>query len=217
MTTLTITRALKEAKTIEERISKLNCTTSNFAGYLVVGPSDLESTNRKKEVDKFKSDANSNYQSVNDLMKRRDKIKSLIILSNATKTVVINGETFTVAEAIEKKKSIIIQEQLLRFMRKEQQQARDRLERELVEYNRKLESYLTNAKNVEKQTSNKEPNDEWVAKTTKSYADANYPKIYEPFDFAAEIAKLDDYITKFKDEVDITLSEANATNTIEID
>lgn len=215
-TTLTITRALREIETLTDRINKLNAITSNFQGYLVVAPSDLKSTNRQVEIDKFLKDGAAQYQSVTTLIARRDKIKSLVILSNATNTVTIGGNTFTIAEAIEKKKTISINKQLLEFLKREQQAARNRLEKEVVEYNRKLETFITNAKAVEKSEKGKDPDMDFVARITAGYAATNYPKIYEPFRFSEEITKLEDYIRTFEDEVDITLSEANATNTITI-
>jgi hypothetical protein len=215
-TTLTITRALKEIETLTDRISKLNTNNSNFQGYLAVAPSDLKSTNRQAEIDKFLKDGAAQYQSVTTLIARRDKIKSLVILSNATNTVTIGSNTFTVAEAIEKKKTININKQLLDFLKKEQQAARFRLEKELVEYNRKLEAFITNAKAVEKAEKGKDADQDFVARITAGYANTNYPKIYEPFKFSEEITKLEDYIRTFEDEVDIALSEANATNTITI-
>ena len=213
-TTLTITRALKEIETLTDRISKLNSTNFSFQGYLVVAPSDLKSTNRQIEIDKFLKDGAAQYESVTTLIARRDKIKSLVILSNATNTITIGDKTFTVAEAIEKKKTISINKQLLDFLRKEQQAARYRLEKEVSEYNRKLEDFIKSSKELEKKSSGKEADMDFVGKITAGYAATNYPKIYEPFKFSEEITKLDDYITKFEDEVDITLSEANATNTI---
>jgi hypothetical protein len=215
-TTLTITRALKEIETLTDRISKLNTVNSNFQGYLAVAPSDLKSTNRQAEIDKFLKDGAAQYQSVTTLIARRDKIKSLVILSNATNTVTIGGNTFTVAEAIEKKKTISINKQLLDFLKREQQAARNRLEKELVQYNTKLDTFITNAKAVEKAEKGKEADLDFVGRITAGYAATNYPKIYEPFNFSAEITKLEDYIRTFEDEVDITLSEANATNTITI-
>ena len=215
-TTLTITRALKEIETLTDRISKLNNTNSNFQGYLAVAPSDLKSTNRQAEIDKFLKYGVAQFQSVTALIARRDKIKSLVIISNATNTITIGDNTFTVAEAIEKKKTISINKQLLDFLKKEQQAARDRLEKELVEYNRKLDAFITSAKAVEKAEKGKEADMDFVGRITAGYAATNYPKIYEPFKFSEEITKLEDYITKFEDEVDISLSEANATNTITI-
>ena len=215
-TTLTITRALKEIETLTDRISKLNTNNSNFQGYLAVAPSDLKSTNRQAEIDKFLKDGAAQYQSVTTLIARRDKIKSLVILSNATNTVTIGSNTFTVAEAIEKKKTININKQLLDFLKREQQAARFRLEKQLDEYNRKLEAFITNAKAVEKAEKGREADQDFVARITAGYANTNYPKIYEPFKFSEEITKLEDYIRTFEDEVDIALSEANATNTITI-
>jgi hypothetical protein len=215
-TTLTITRALKEIETLTDRISKLNAVNSNFQGYLAVAPSDLKSTNRQAEIDKFLKDGAAQYQSVTTLIARRDKIKSLVILSNATNTVTIDGNTSTVAEAIEKKKTININKQLLDFLRREQQAARYRLEKEVTEYNRKLEDFIKTSKELEKKSSGKEADMDFVGKITAGYAATNYPKIYEPFKFSEEITKLENYIRTFEDEVDIALSEANATNTITI-
>jgi molybdopterin synthase catalytic subunit len=57
-------------------------------------------------VDVFANNSKADYQSINDLITRRNRLKSAIILSNATTKVKIGDTVLTVAEVIERKQSL---------------------------------------------------------------------------------------------------------------
>ncbi|MFB8733012.1 hypothetical protein ACEQPO_01165 [Bacillus sp. SL00103] len=64
---------------------------------------------------KSKKKAKADDQSIQALIKRRNAIKSAIVVSNATTTIDVAGVNMTVAEAIERKTSI---EYDIRYLRK---------------------------------------------------------------------------------------------------
>ena len=61
----------------------------------------------------MESRAKADYQSIEALIKRRNAIKSAIVVSNATTKIEVAGVKMTVAEAIERKTSISYDIQLL--------------------------------------------------------------------------------------------------------
>lgn len=81
MSKITITRALTELKTLDKRIQKAidSGTFVSFYGQFF-------------KPDENSKSAQSNYQSIMDLLERRKQIKSLIVMSNAVTKVIIYGK-----------------------------------------------------------------------------------------------------------------------------
>ena len=61
----------------------------------------------KHNEEEFKKRTTSDFQSLNDLIKRRNQVKNAIVSSNAVTKVTVGGQTMTVAEAIEYKTIIL--------------------------------------------------------------------------------------------------------------
>ena len=99
MPTLSIARALVELKTLDSRIGKI----TNNTNWIL-----LKSKNKNSNIneEEFKKSTISEFQSLNDLIMRRDKIKNAIILSNCSATVLLGEKKMTVSQAIEYKKTI---------------------------------------------------------------------------------------------------------------
>ncbi|HYK73264.1 MAG TPA: hypothetical protein VEV44_09105, partial [Pseudoneobacillus sp.] len=98
---ITIAKGLVELKLLNNRINRV-INDSVFAGF-TVGKKVMTGFN---DIEELEQRAKSDYQSVQDLIKRRNEIKSAIVVSNATTEVQIADKTLTVAEAIERKSSI---------------------------------------------------------------------------------------------------------------
>lgn len=98
--TMTIHEALSELKMLDNRISsKINGSVFAFAN---------KHSNNKiagKTIDAYLEAAESNYQSITDLLNRRKAIRNALSQSNAVTKVTIGGREYTIAEAIEMKKS----------------------------------------------------------------------------------------------------------------
>lgn len=197
MTKLTITRALIELKTIDKRISK-NINSSVFVSY---------EGKFHKPNEKSKS-SQSSYQSIIDLIKRRKKLKSLIVSSNANTYVTICDEKMTIAEAIETKSSIERSKKLLNVLKQQYSEAITEVETINYKIRTDLES-KTELKNE------KDGNID-ILDFSKKYMDMHGLELYDPIDIKTKIEELENYIMKFESEVDYVLTEKNSTTFIEI-
>jgi hypothetical protein len=194
---ITVTRALVELKTLEKRIVK------------AVGECDLIKTRRKEDkwdVQEYCRNAQAAYQSACDLIARRDQLKSKVIASNALTVVKIGKEELTVAEALDRKKSLLNKKSLLHKLRTQKDSAQSTHEARTEELRNKLDRLLevNFGKDVRNGSSDS------ISTITKSFYETNKVEIVDPLNLASKIKALDDEITEFEKEVDLVLSEANA-------
>src|SRR5690349_16892434 len=135
-TKMTIHRALAELKLLDARINKQ--TTEIFPigfhqkGKLIDG---------RFEKEKFETDVTSSYQSIIDLIARKNNIKCAIVKSNANTTVIVAGKTMTVAEAINYKALVSYKKNLMIALKQKQNQV-------LAVYNRNMELVNANAQKL---------------------------------------------------------------------
>lgn len=154
------------------------------------------------------------YQSVVDLIARREAIKRAVVLSNAVTKVTIGSREYTVAEAIEMKNhGVELKQLLLNQLRAQYAQAKreadaangDVLERRADEY---IKTVYGNAdmKNASAD----------VQKARTSFVEAQTVELVDPLKIADKIKELEDEISTFMVEVDSALSVSNAMTTIEV-
>lgn len=193
---MTITRALVELKTLDKRIQK-EIDTSVFVSYKGQFYQPQEST----------KDAISKFQSINDLIERRKKIKSAIITSNATTKVIICSQEMTVAEVIETKSSIKHKKTLLAILKNQYGTAVNTIENINAKVRKELENKSTRDADKEKQQMSLE-------EFSKMYINLHGVELYDPLKVTLKIEQLEKYITQFEQEVDYILSEKNAITVI---
>ena len=105
MRKLSITEGLVELKLLDSRIYK--AMDKDWA--IATKKAEITPDNLKK----FQGEVKANYQSIMDLIKERNKIKSAIVKSNAKTTLKVGDKKMTVAEAIDRKASIKYEKELL--------------------------------------------------------------------------------------------------------
>lgn len=198
MSKITITRALTELKTLDKRIQKAidSGTFVSFHGQFF-------------KPDENSKLAQSNYQSIMDLLERRKQIKSSIVMSNAVTKVIIYGKEMTVAEAIETKSSIKHLENLLNRMKSQFGQATKNVESLNEKVRRDLESKT-------KMSGEKDESKFDLTEFSTTYVDLHGVKLYDPLKISSKIDEIENYITGFKSEVDFILTEKNSTTYIEV-
>ncbi len=200
---ITITRALVELKLLDSRIRK----TIDEGEY-------IRMTNRHKRVDEqlFNRNAQSSYQSIRDLIERRNKIKSAIVVSNALTHVRIRGKDYSVAEAIERKNSIEYDKAFLQKMKENRTHVQMEFERYTSDVQKKLDRLLEIefGKDVKSNSDN-------VTSITNSYMENNQGRLVDPIRLSEKIAELEQEIEDFESEVNFVLSESNSLTTISID
>lgn len=200
MTSISITRALVELKTLDSRIQK-KIDTGLFISYKGQFYQPAEGV----------KDAIANYQSINDLIDRRKKIKAAIVTSNANTIVTICGQNMTIAEAIETKSSIKHKKNLLAILKAQYGTTITTVENINARVRKDLENKSTRESGNDKDKQNMSLED-----FSKMYIGLHGVEIHDPLKISQKIEQLEQFITQFEQEVDYILSEKNATTLIDV-
>ena len=203
--TLSITKALVELKTLNKRIDKKIAQLDPIA----VSTGD-KLPERIKSHEDFIDKAKADFQSIQDLIARRAKIKSAVVQSNALTKVTIAGATLTVAEAIERKSSIESEKSLQRQLAARFTEGIDQVEN----FNQSLKGQLLKLLEATYSKSEAQISKDDHDKVAIPFFKNNEAKIIDPLDAKKLQETLDDKISAFEDEVDVALSESNARTDI---
>lgn len=203
---ITITRALRELKTLDARIiKKINETT--FA----TSKKPKENITGFKTVNDFENKAKESIQSIQDLMNRRKQIKTAIVESNAKTIVEVAGVKMTVADAIERKNFIEVEKTLLRKMNSDYGQAQIKVEQQNELAQDRLDTQLNNMISKDGKTDLNA-----VEGYKKLFWESEETKLIDPVNVNVIASKMAQDIETFEDDVDVALSEINARTFISI-
>ena len=205
-----IHRSLGELKTLEKRINK-EISSARFIGFKKNSATKEYNTGLVSE--EFQTQAKSKLDSVRDLIDRKKKFKEAIVNSNAITKVIVGTEEMTVASAIERKESIQYEKQLLQQMVTQYNQAITTVQKQ----NDKVENAIDEKVSVMLGGENASKNSDMVKTFGENYRKENGWDVINPLELKAIIDELDNSITTFENEVDVVLSESNATTFIEIE
>ncbi|MGE7111588.1 hypothetical protein [Lysinibacillus sp. NPDC047702] len=203
---LSIHRALTELKMLNHRIEAATNEVST-----VLANRKSNSKINGVEIQEYEKQMQSSYDKVVGLIDYRNRIKSLVVESNARTTVTVGKEEMTVAEAIERKQSIHFEKKLLEAMQQQYRSAINMVAKENDALPAKLETYLINILgNKDKQSP------EEVKLHTETFMKRNEFELIDPMNVKKKIEALSSRIEEFESEVDAVLSESNATTFIEV-
>ena len=164
-------------------------------------------------IQKAARECTSAYQSVEDMIKRRNAIKRAVVLSNATTHVDVNGLDMTIAEAIDMKNhGMDGYKTILAMMGAQFASAWKLIEANSGEpLQKKAETYVMGM------LGSKEKVDSEVAKKmTEEYIAANSYDLIDPIKVKETMGELDALILGFESEVDAALSVSNAITEITV-
>ena len=211
MTTMSITRALTRAKTIEKQLARL--VESQFVVTLMKREVDDES-------DVFKDNlkmTQSNFDQFNDLFAELNNIKAAVRKSNEVTKVVIGGEELTVADALVYKNTIVYRNNFLDRITRENRNAESRVEQSKIIADTKFASVR---ENLIKNSQGQNVSEDYL-KTVLTEEERRLKKAIVEVKVSG-INNVNEYIEAerkridtFLEEVDYVLSESNATTIIE--
>lgn len=207
---MTVHEGLSTLKTLNKRIAKEinSCVFVNSNKH-----SNVKIDGRT--IDDYKNEIKSNYQTVTDLIKRREALKRAITLSNATTTVTIADKIMTVAEAIEYKNTgIEFKQQLLNAITEQYTKTKYYVDANNgVTLEDKADNY------VQRMFGNKESgvDNTVISQAKQQYIDNNTLDIIDPLNVSKIMQELQDEIDLFKSKVDSALSTSNALTMIEFE
>lgn len=201
---LSITRCLVELKTLDARISKIIDGTT-FIMY------KTKQKNYNQSEEEFRKTVLAEYQSLNDLIARRQKIKNAIVLSNATTEVEIAGRKMTVSQAIEFKNTIAYKSALFGEMARQRQQVTIDAEAHRMRVQQKIDD---NVRIICGKDS--KPDAHVIQTVSDGIAKGDPIDIFDPLNLDVVIKDLETTIREFNANVDYVLSESNALTKIEV-
>ena len=203
MTTQSITRSLVELKTLDERINRL---TSEG---LFMSFKTKSRNSGMTEVD-FRRAAEESFEMLNSLIRRRDLIKNLILESNLTARVTIDGREMTVAAAIEFKNTIEYKARLLDVLKRQRRAVISEEEAHKVRLQAKIDD------NIKIICGKEKPDATVIATVTEGITKSDPIEVFDPLNLEQTIKALEDEVQNFRANVDFALSESNAITKITI-
>ena len=206
---MTVHKALAELKIIDDRI----ISAISDGTYCIANKHSNEKI-KGISVDEYKGVMQGYYDKATDLTKRRNAIKRAVVLSNAVTKVSVNGEEYTVAEAIDMKNhGVEFDEMLLDTLKKQYNKA----QAEILKHNsddleKRAEQYVIGIYGSKEGKTNTDD----FEKTKKDFIKANEYELVDPIKILDKINALEEKIASFKAEIDAALSVSNSLTYIEI-
>lgn len=212
MQKISVTRALVELKRLDERINKaitgglfVARTVGRDANKKVVGSSDT--------VTAVEQRIQGSFDKVASLIANREKIKSALVLSNATTRVTVLGRTMTVAEAIELKSTVAFRTSYVTTLRHQLLQERAQVERANIALDAEIETSLNALYGADRTKID--------AETAKSVGEVKKSQkevaLLDPSKIETKIEAVEADILNLSSELDFVLSESNAKTELEVD
>lgn len=206
MEKLTIHRALSELKLIVAKIDK---------GIAELIPSGTQQVNRPVngiyEKAEFEKTAITKFQSITDLIERKNKIKSAIVQANGVTKITVAGDTMTIADAINLKAVITIKKTFIEHLKRSHSKAKASVE----QHNTKVDTQALQLAAAALQKQNVKIGDDDVQKVIAPYVEANKAVLIDPLGVDKKVEEMETKLSNFEAEVDAVLSEINAVTFIE--
>lgn len=208
--TMTVHKALCELKLLDSRIKKeIGESTFVFA--------NKHSNTKVKGVDigVFQDEIKSKFQSITDLINRRNAIKRAVVLSNAITKVTVCGIEYTVVEAIDMKQTgTETKKYLIQKIAIDNSRARsDCFSNNENGLEERANTYIANLYgSTDMKNTSKDAQEAY-----NRFVEAQTYEVVDPIGAVDVIAKLDKEINDFMTDVDAALSVSNAITTITIE
>lgn len=209
MASISITRALAEVKALEDRISK--AVAEGIFVSVTKGKWDRQTVmNSGISVETMSTNITASHQKVDDLIKRRQLLKKLVIESNGMTYVKVCDQTMTVAEAIERKNSIKFERLYFDAMRTQWLRA----DQQVVAANTKLDNDIEHAVTAAYASDKSKPTPEMYDAIAEPRRREHAAALLDPRGIRTKLEELAGQLNLFHAEIDFVLSESNARTEI---
>lgn len=207
---MTVQRALNELNTLENRIDK------RLSDFRIIGTrknSENRVSETREPVADFAVRAKAIMDSADALLKRQQQLKHAIMTSNAQTMIEVAGVTYSVMTAIDRKRTIESEKQVLACMKQALRNAETKVSRE----NDKVEDYIQRQVLAMASGDLANKKDEFITSFEKSYRDKNGWDLVDPLGLRDLIEKREQEILDFELEIDTALTVSNAITKIVIE
>ena len=199
---ISVTQALAELKLLRKRIGS-GLDDAKFI--------ELKTKRSLLDADKFGVQARASLQSYLDLLDRYNRMKSAIVRSNATTEVVIAGKSYTVAEAVERKRSINFETRLIETMKEQFTNVKEQLEQHQRSDQARIDRLLSAELSKDSKT-----NVDTIKSLTEAFLSENKVDVIDPLKLEERIKTMETEMEEFQTKVDWVLSESNGRTVITV-
>ena len=198
---MSISQALVELKLLKSRI--LKCGNVDYV--------TVKTKTKTVDVADFSRSAKANLQSYKDLLNRYNSIRSKVVVSNATTRVTVAGVDYTVAEAVERKRSIEMEKNMHGILRHQFKHATAEIESHQKLQQERLDKLLLQELGKDSKTSV-----DVVDALTETFLKNNKAELIDPLGVQEIVANMEKSIQDFESNVDWVLSESNGRTMITV-
>ena len=160
-------------------------------------------------METFEKNAKAKLQSLENLIQFRNSLKQKVVEVNAKTVVEIAGEKMTIAGAIERKNFNITQRDVITKLRNQYTETINEFEFGKTRYTEGLNE-------IQKNLGDKSVDENLLKVSKEHYEKNNKLELIDPINLKEYYSKMSEELTNFINEVDVTLSEINATTNIEL-
>lgn len=209
---ISVTRALSELKKTGDQLGRLSASAVYVSA--TVGRGDRQRTlSGIRTPEAERREIQGNFDQFNAVFQRRRAIKSALVKSNATTMVTIAGETMSVAEAIEMKRTMEFRRQQVNYMKNQLNLANAQINAHNLTLNQEIEANLSSIYGSEKNRL-----DQSIYQSVAGpKLEAREAAVLDPLNISERIKELEKVIEIYDTELDFTLSESNARTEVEVD
>jgi hypothetical protein len=208
MEKISITRALSELKLIDKKIESL--ILKNFVG--IYQKKENKIINTGMYINDFEKEADENFQSLQDLLNRKEKIKMAICRKNSITKVKINNIEMTIVEVIGYKTSIlpVLKKILDIFNKKMSSLVRD------IENNRLIIEENINKMLQQNLGKDRKADKDQYDSIAMPFIEQNQLNLSDKANIKNYLKELEEKINNFENNIDFCLSEINSKTEIEL-
>lgn len=214
--TMTIAQGLTEIKYIDQQIAAyFSAGSGRHIFGAVMGAQELSLVagfDKEQLAKRIQSDVDG----IEGLHAKRFKIKSAIATMNATASITIDDQSYTIAEALVLKATLPQKEALLAVYRKSFVQVNAEISNFEKEEKKRIDD-LVAATLASAVTSTEEQRLQRAKEIRAEQIAASAPKLFDPANVKGRIDKLEKHINAVKTELDYKLSTVNVQTQITID
>lgn len=174
----------------------------------------LNTVTLKVGLEDAKKRIQGNFDSWKDLTKNLNTLRSALVGANASTSVTINGQTYTIAQAIDRRKNIESESAILTV----HERALAKMKSEIaVRHDQLITGFKTQIEEKLKSASNTKLSDDDLKVLKRTFVDAQEFELVDPVGLTDKLLEMRKDLEAFKSEVDIILTEANSTTQVEVE
>lgn len=211
MAQITVTRALSELGTIQDRIQRA-ISTGVFVS-VVKGVTEKPSNAAYTTATDLRSTMTASFDTVESLIARQARLKAAVIISNAATKVIISGKEMTVAEAIDQKNIAQCKTSFLSTLKSQLVRCNTEVQTAQVKMDEQIER-ATNS--LYAQGKDKVTPEQYAAVATPIKNDFQPKIVSSKPDLNAYIRSFEAELNEFMSQCDYVLSESNCQTLIDV-